>query len=67
MLITDETSAMHKQAAIDHHEAAKKHLLTADFIDHNNMVNAKEMSQHALNSCSVAQKSSTWACKSAII
>lgn len=67
MLITDETSAMHKQAAVDHHEAAKKHLLAAEFIEKNNMVNAKEMSQNALNSCSVAQKSSTWACKSAIL
>jgi hypothetical protein len=67
MLITDETSAMHKQAAVDHHEAAKKHLLAAEFIEKNNMVNAKEMSQNALSSCAVAQKSSTWACKSAII
>jgi len=67
MLITDETSAMHKQAAIDHHEAAKKHLLAADSIDQNNMPIAKEMSQDALNSCHVAQKSSVWACKSAII
>jgi len=50
MLITDETSAMHKQAAIDHHEAAKKHLLAADYIEKNNMANAKEMSQDALNS-----------------
>jgi len=67
MLITDETSAMHKQAAIDHHEAAKKHLLAADYIDKENMVEAKETSQEALNACHVALKSSTWACKSAII
>ena len=58
-----ETSGLHKQAASDHSEAAKNHLQAADCLDQNQLSNAKEKAKSAMHCCSLAQKSSTAACK----
>jgi len=58
-----ETSDLHKQAANDHSEAAKSHLQAADCLDQNQLSNVKEKAKSATHSYSLAQKSSTAACK----
>lgn len=63
MTSNTETSGLHKQAASDHNEAAKNHLLAADSLDQNNLTGAKEKAKSAMTCCNAAQKSSTAACK----
>ena len=60
---TNKASGLHKQAAIDHEEAAKHHRKAAECHDQNKLSDAKGSSKSAMDCCNTAKKSSATACE----
>ena len=62
MMNNDEACAHHKQAAADHQETANYHLKAAECHEKNDVIDAKDRSQSAMECCNKAQTQTEAAC-----